>query len=347
MRCAAKAVGRSNQKNRKSHGRILILSHAFMLMNPQSRAEDVTVNINWTNILVNSNPDSTIDNPVPGPLMAATLALFGNHSFFDTARTAPDDTFGLVADTVCNGLMMPFSRYSNNISLAKIGSHICNQQTAAATNQNDTLHVLVWNFVSLFSDLNTAIQLLEATMYFANEAHLTLAAGAAAKILNAEQHGGNFSVSGCIGGHGSQVGRTIYSSPGTTIIKPQESPAGVIVISILVTLEVVGLLILAYYTCSSPTWTQSLNAYALARIGAVLAPQMKAKGIDGLREHPRAEDLRKGLVGMSGVIGIVSYDCEAGNHAEGQMLLTESTGSVDADVSSADGTTTVQRRVTQ
>lgn len=320
-----------------------------MLMNLLFSAEDVTININWTNTLVNSNMDPTIDHPVPGPLMAATMALFGNHSFFDTARTAPDDPTGIVSDTVCNGLMIPFSRYSNNISLAKIGSHLCTQQAMAATDQNNSLHVLVWNFISLFGDINTAIQLLEVTMYFANEAHLTLAAGAATKILNAyERHDdASLMLSVCFGEQGSQIGRTIYSSPGTTIIKPKQSLAGVIIISILVTIQVVGLLILAHYTCSSPTWTQSLDAYALARIGALLAPQMKAEGIDGLREHPKPEDVQNALIGMSGCFGIVSHGCGTVNDAESHILLTESTATVNADVSSTEGKTSAKRRATR
>lgn len=319
-----------------------------MLTNPLFSAEEVTVNINWTTTLVNSNMDPTIDHPVPGPLMAAAMTLFGNHSFFDTARTAPDDPTGIISDTVCNGLMIPFSRYSNNISLAKIGSHLCTQQAMAATDQNSRLHVLVWNFISLFADINIAIQLLEVTMYFANEAHLTLAAGAAGKIVNAyERHDDAFlMLAVCFGEQGSQIGRTIYSSPGTTIIKPRQSPAGVIIVSILITAQIVGLLILAHYICSSPTWTQTLDAYALARIGALLAPQMKAEDIDGLREHPRPEDVQKALVGMSGVFGIVSHGFETGNDAESHILLTESAATVHADVSSTEGTTTVRRRMT-
>lgn len=315
-------------------------------------AQDVTININWTNTLVNSNMDSTTYHPVPGPLMAAALALFGNHSFFDTARTAPDDDFGLISDTVCNGMMIPFSRYSNNISLAKIGGHLCTQQATPAATQNNTLHVLVWNFISLFNDPNVAIQLLEVTTYFANEAHLTLAAGAAAKIFDAAHEearrmNSTLPPSSCIGEQGAQVGRTIYSSPGTTIIKPRESVAGVIIISILVALQVAGLLLLAYYTCSSPTWTPSLNAYALARIGALLAPQMRAEGIDGLREHPRPGEVERALAGMSGAVWTVSGDCEAGDDSESHMLLAESTATVNRDMSSAGGTATVRRRVTR
>lgn len=347
MNGAAKAVGRSNQQSRKSDRRILTCSHMAKLIDFLSSAQDVTINIDWTNTLVNSNMDSTTDHPVPGPLMAATLALFGDHSFFDTARTAPDDNFGLVSDTVCNGMMIPFSRYSNNISLAKFGGHLCTD--IPATNQNNTLHALVWNFISLFSDPSRAIQLLEVTMYFANEAHLTLAAGAAAKMLDEARHAVPFAPSGCIGGQGSQVGRTIYSSPGTTIIKPRQSLAGVITISVLVALQVAGLLILAYYTCSSPTWTPSLNAYALARIGALLAPQMRAEGINGLREHPRPGEVEKALAGMSGAVGTVSGDCETGDDSESHMLLAESTATVDVIVSSvASGrTVTVRRRVTR
>lgn len=88
-----------------------------------------------------------------------------------------------------------------------------------------------------------------------------------------------------------------------------------------------------------------MNAYALARIGALLAPQMKAEGIEGLREHPRPEDVQKALVGMSGVVGIVSHDCETGNDIASHMLLMESTATVNEDGLSTEGTTTVQRRV--
>lgn len=348
MSSAAEAVGRSNQKSCKSYRQNLTCSHMVMLIKLLLSAQAVTVNINWTNTLVNSNMDPTTDHPVPGPLMAAALALFGNNSFFDTVRTAPEDNFGLIFEGVCNGLMIPFSRYSNNISLAKIGGHLC--AAMPARNHDNILPLVVWNFISLFSDPNRAIQLLEVTMYFANEAHLTLAAGAAAKIFDEARRdtATTFPPSvECIGGQGSQVGRTIYSSPGTTIIKPRQSLAGVITISVLVALQVAGLLILAYYTCSSPTWTPSLNAYALARIGALLAPQMRAEGIDGLREHPRPGEVEKALAGMSGAVGTVGGDCEAGDDSESHMLLAESTATVDVNGSFAGGTFTVRRRVTR
>jgi hypothetical protein len=61
-------------------------------------------------------------------------------------------------------------------------------------------------------------------------------------------------------------GREIQSSPGRMVQKPVVSTAALIVLSILIGLQVIGLSYLAYYIYHVPTWTHALDAMAMARI---------------------------------------------------------------------------------
>jgi hypothetical protein len=65
-------------------------------------------------------------------------------------------------------------------------------------------------------------------------------------------------------------GRQIYSSPGFYIPKPDISVSSIVIISVLIAIQIVGLLFCAAYIARVPTWTRSFNAMAIARIGAGL-----------------------------------------------------------------------------
>ncbi|RSL87898.1 hypothetical protein CEP52_015377 [Fusarium oligoseptatum] len=110
------------------------------------------------------------DEPTPGPLMTAGLAMFGNTSFFHLAANA-----------------------------------------------------------------------LDIAMYFANEALLT-----------------------------SRSDRPLYYNPGVMVTKPKKSLPALVVITVLVGLQAIGLCLLMAFIYSTPTWTVDLDADALTQIGAQL-----------------------------------------------------------------------------
>ncbi|RSL81377.1 hypothetical protein CEP51_005900 [Fusarium floridanum] len=110
------------------------------------------------------------DEPTPGPLMTAGLAMFGNTSFFHLAANA-----------------------------------------------------------------------LDIAMYFANEALLT-----------------------------GRSDRPLYYNPGVMVTKPKKSLPALVVITVLVGLQAIGLCLLMAFIYSTPTWTVDLDADALTQIGAQL-----------------------------------------------------------------------------
>ncbi|CAI6334268.1 unnamed protein product [Periconia digitata] len=66
-------------------------------------------------------------------------------------------------------------------------------------------------------------------------------------------------------------GRAIEYSPGFSILKPDVSLASIIVISIILAIQIFGLVLCGIYIARVPTWTRSFNAMAIARIGSGLA----------------------------------------------------------------------------
>lgn len=60
--------------------------------------------------------------------------------------------------------------------------------------------------------------------------------------------------------------RALFSSPGTYIPKPEVSLTGIVIVSMLLLLELIGLAYLAWYIYQVPTWTAMLDALAIARI---------------------------------------------------------------------------------
>lgn len=64
--------------------------------------------------------------------------------------------------------------------------------------------------------------------------------------------------------------RPIYSSAGFHVPKPDVSFSSIIILSVLITIQVAGLLFCGTYIARVPTWTRSFNAMAIARIGAGL-----------------------------------------------------------------------------
>ncbi|KAF5580965.1 hypothetical protein FPANT_9095 [Fusarium pseudoanthophilum] len=123
--------------------------------------------------------------------------------------------------------------------------------------------VIYYYFNGLKNEEATA-QALEKAMFFANEALLTTAASLPQK-------------------------RPIFYSPGTAVMKPKKDLVATIIVTTLIGLQVTSLCVLMWFILRAPTWTETLDADALAQIGG----QLKEWG------EPRP-DLRQ----INGIVGV-------------------------------------------
>ncbi|KAF4437946.1 hypothetical protein FACUT_5292 [Fusarium acutatum] len=196
---------------------------------------------------------------VPGPLMTVALAMFGNSSFFQAARVAGRDTYNQTINNICENSLFPMlGMMPHNYDIGW-----CTRSARYRSNSPKMQDVIYSYFNGLKNEEPTA-QALEKAMFFANEALLTTAASLPQK-------------------------RPIFYSPGTTIMKPKKDLAAVITVTVLIGLQVVALCALMWFILRAPTWTETLDADALAQIGG----QLKEWG------EPRP-DLRQ-IVGIMGV----------------------------------------------
>ena len=147
---------------------------------------------------------------------------------------------------------------------------------------------LVSGFIQVFADPEATKAVLETAMFAANEALLATTA----------RQGGN-----------------MYSSAGYEIHKPVESVVALVVVSVLLFVQVLGVVALGVYNVSFPTWTTTLDAMAMAKIGA---------GLHGAGLKPlgaRDKDCLNRLAAMEieGVIGEVESD--ANSEASGNAVV--------------------------
>ncbi|RTE75748.1 hypothetical protein BHE90_009803 [Fusarium euwallaceae] len=161
------------------------------------------------------------DEPTPGPLMTAGLAMFGNTSFFHLAA-----------------MRLPFTRLTS--SKFPSPASICDYRSFRRDPDYNVLDLLGRYFAFLGAD-NMTQNALDIAMYFANEALLT-----------------------------GRSDRPLYYNPGVMVTKPKKSLPALVVITVLVGLQAIGLCLLMAFIYSTPTWTVDLDADALTQIGAQL-----------------------------------------------------------------------------
>lgn len=215
--------------------------------------------------------------------MSAALALFGNGSFLHTAREATKDQQRQTAISICEQSRIPFILYGsrNLMDAYKLTEKCLNLKLENEDAEPLMLPGIVGAFMQFLNSPVNAKQCLEITAFFATEALL---------MTTAEVE--------------LQSSRDVYTSAGYTILKPQKSMLGLVVISCLIGLQVAGLLVLVLFIYSAPSWTVTLDALTLARIGAQLHNQGKeldsasVSGVVGIGE--REEEVRQPGVSSSG-----------------------------------------------
>jgi hypothetical protein len=157
-------------------------------------------------------------------------------------------------------------------------------------------------FFNRFNDTDHAEYVLDMSMFFANRAVLNKAVVFAQPFNE----------------------RPLYTSPGLQLFKPSKTLAGTIIVSVLIAMQLMGLGILVWYKYSVPTWTTSLDALAVARIGREVAvgeiPPLGLVSEEGVKKMREVD----ALVGVKDVTGVSTGDFEeSGGFRSGSELETD------------------------
>lgn len=214
--------------------------------------------------------------PNPGPLTISALSIFGNQTFFYTAANSSTSTVASALAQICQQRNIPFAQLFQDLDFFAYDPVQCNHSNEPyyPVPEEGLLRIL-YSWICGFYTLRTAEQALETATFFANEALLIETA------------------SETIG----YKARPISTSPGLMILKPHKSPTGTMIISFLILLQFIGLIFLARYAYQVPTWTDALDAIAVARIGANLKD---LPPIGKINEG----DLKKELENVDALVGV-------------------------------------------
>lgn len=201
---------------------------------------------------------------VPGPLLTATLAMFGPGTFFELV--ANEKTQNMTSDSAltlefCRRLRYPFSglrpepmigtdKNPNNLTDWDVPDHVLDCGTPKPQGEmvwTPDLVVALITWLTNFASSASATTALTTTVYSVHR-----------NLFNAQT---TF----------YDTLDSIEASLGTTYEKPEMSPVPRVVISVLLAVQLFSLGFLAFYTWLRPSWTETLDAGTLVRIGAEVA----------------------------------------------------------------------------
>ena len=174
----------------------------------------------------------------PGPLGAAALALFGNTSFFASAASAL--TSGADEETVCRSLRVPFGHKYTLLNLKW-------KATPLACNVGTRLTDILAEWLANFENPDKTRYALGASIFFASQATLNQA------VVSS-----------------SAPPRELFTDPGYPISRLRISVPAMVSLSALILVQLAGLFALAFYAYK-PSWTKSLDSFAILRLGASMA----------------------------------------------------------------------------
>ena len=238
--------------------------------------------------------DSTLQHSwfaAPGPLAIAAVAVFGNESFFSAASRAAITNSTAAAMRICQDAQIPFLRMDR--SDFDMFSNPCVNWNRGSPNRFKGYfpNLLLMSWIAQFNKTETMETAFGAAMFYSNQAVLTQAA----QLTGAS--------------------RPIYTTGGLRVQKPTMAFASLVILSILILFEVAGLLYLAIYISRHPTWTNSLNAIAVAQLAASLAPGTLPPA--GSSDERQLEALHK----LDGHVGIDTGDPQSSGLLTQRLML--------------------------
>lgn len=247
------------------------------------------------------DPFDLQDTPAAGPLMTSASALFGNYSFLQIVRDSPDLSAAQAQAVLCQyGRRVPFVQIWGTAQSPN-DKHVIDCQNSAGLQDLDDddggerdLDEIVASWANNFGEEADAEFLLLVSTFLANRAVLERAIVRTSTI----------------------DGLAVFSSPGTPLSKPSMHVASMVVISALILLQAVGMGAMVWYINRVATWTSSLDAMAMARIGKAMDDD-KLPPIGPVSDGDRAK-----LKEVDALVGVVDEGTRDGDQTSGGRLGT-------------------------
>ena len=223
-------------------------------------------------------PDFVGNHQVPGPLMTSVLAVFGNNTFFNTVASYSNYSSSNAA--LCQQLRFPFTGLYDDgiINVNNAGSSWWGQDSPEiscdSTNRDDTFLNALFQWLPNFGVPLKATAALTLANYYSNNALLNLGTGGGGAV-------------------------PLVYDPGMDMQKFAMPLPAMIVISILLAMQLIGLAILAIYASRHNTWTESLDSFAMLRLGASIAENVPMISSSKSKEAKTLDEMA-GWIGDAG-----------------------------------------------
>lgn len=190
-----------------------------------------------------------------GPLKSATMAMFGNESWLDTLGLVMAEEDATNATAAAALVMLCGLQPLGNIDTFNynygVGCDWDTYQSATRYSENSYLYAnSIRNFFTPFAQPRLARAFLNTATFYANDALLSqaMAVSYVSRDLKYQQEEND-----------------------DRMLVPVINLGSIIFVSIVLALQVVGIVLLLIYIYSSPVWTKTLDALAMARVGAQLS----------------------------------------------------------------------------
>ncbi|KAJ7441120.1 hypothetical protein FB451DRAFT_1441581 [Mycena latifolia] len=248
----------------------------------KSRRATPSTNSNGTAFNATHNLENNVNK---GPLLQTALALFGLGSFIDArTRALQSNSFGMDNTTAlqlyrssqCTGGMVPFlPLLRDQLGQEQVGNPIDGCSRQLTSDPADSAHLEIMYYLSSF--------VYNTYDGFSGE-RITNAFSAAAFLANQAW---------MLSAFDGQL--MVQYDLGVDMQVPVLSLTGIIVVSVVLGLFLLVLLGVALYAWWTPTWTTTLDAFAMLRIGAavdeaenerLLFPRNGAAGVAALDQVP-------------------------------------------------------------
>ncbi|PGH13598.1 hypothetical protein AJ79_03591 [Helicocarpus griseus UAMH5409] len=188
-------------------------------------------------------PD-TSKTPALGPLLTATISLFGTSSFFAIRANATSNSTSNPSTDNCTD-PVPFHYISRTGTTPYLVDHI--PQPACVADDPSNYHEDLNSWLSnLFLNPSQTEVMFSQAVFYANKATISRAAAV------------------------QKYRRMILTDPGVQAKVLRISTAAIVGISVVMFLHLAGLVALAYSASKLPTWTETLNAFAVLKLGLLL-----------------------------------------------------------------------------
>ena len=267
-------------------------------------------------------PDRIIDDEkpavgVPGPLLTSVLAIFGPNTFFDIVSKSSNynvTKYSGLSLAFCHQLYFPFRL----LQFEDVGLEVPSSGSSLSGWDVQTIAADCFNEHNAQNEEPTTPDLLRAFMNWMPNFADSSSANAAFTLTAYAVHKRLFTPS-------NLDVNNIEAAAGRSYERPDVSNAGVVIVSLLLGLQLLGLGLLALYAQRRPVWTETLDASAVIRLGVQLAKSKDlthgstAIGLGTSKDEiiPYLDQV-EGWVGADG--GEIVHDSSSSDHNKDEQI---------------------------